>query len=167
MISAQVVGPDRVGDGGGAGRRRRSPVGLALGDDRRTRSRSSRRPCDFAVAIFAASDSPSTYRIAIQRTPCPSPVSYTAQMPGWSSSRGDLGLAAEPLDGDRSAARPESLQDLERDLPVEPRVLGEVDGALAAAADLADDPVGADAIACGVPPLAMPAGAEVPRIAGP
>ena len=37
-------------------------------------------------------------------------------------------------------------QDLERDLAVEPRVLGEVDDALAAAAELLQDPVVADAI---------------------
>ena len=46
-----------------------------------------------------------------------------------------LRLAPEPREGILGEA-PHSLQDLERDLPVEPRVLGEVDDALAAAADL-------------------------------
>ena len=69
--------------------------------------------------------------------------------------RRDLGLAPEPLDrllvGDGT-----EVEDLQRDLAVEARVLGEVDGRLPAATELANDPVGTDAAAEG--PLASSRG---------
>ena len=57
---------------------------------------------------------------------------------GMIEPRRDLGLAAEALE--RLLRRGSGLaEDLQRDLALEPRVLGEIDGRLSAPADLVDD----------------------------
>ena len=55
----------------------------------------------------------------------------------------DRGLATETFERGPVAARPR-VEDLQRDLAAEARVLGEVDGRLPAAPELANDPVWAD-----------------------
>jgi hypothetical protein len=62
MISARVVGPDGVGKGSEPGRAGRGTSTSARWTNEVSADAS---PCDFAEEILAASDSPSTSRIAM------------------------------------------------------------------------------------------------------
>ncbi len=60
--------------------------------------------------------------------------------------RGRARLALEALDGDRVCQQPRR-EELDGDLPAEPRVFGAVDDTHAAFADLVNDPVVRDSLA--------------------
>ena len=131
-ISAQVLGP--ASSVGLRSRRCVGPRGLALSSDRRTlvpiRSPAFLRRRDLRrerLALDVAHRDPENAAVLaglVDRAD-----------PGMVELRRDLGLAPEPLER-RSVDREAGVEDLERDLAVEPRVLGEVDGRLPAAADL-------------------------------